>query len=184
MKTKKVRAIVYTALTAAILCVVAPISVPIPFTQVPVSLTILILCLMCYLAGWKCTFIAYCIYFVLGAVGLPVFSNFMGGLSKIAGPTGGYIIGFFLMIPIAGICIEKAKGKYARIFLPIAGMAIGIAVSHLFGMIWFAIIQKTTIAAAFTMCSLPFIPFELIKIGICVAIGTPLRRRLDNLQIQ
>ena len=86
---KKAKTIVYTAITAAALCILAPMSIPLPFTPIPISLTILVLCLSCYLTNYKITLIAYSTYVVLGMIGLPVFSGFPGGIGKIAGPTGG-----------------------------------------------------------------------------------------------
>ncbi len=180
MNSQRVRSIVRISLAAAILCILAPISIPIPFTSIPVSLTILILCLLCYLVGYKTTLIAYIVYFILGIVGLPVFSNFSGGLAKIAGPTGGYIIGFFFLIIIAGPCIEKANGRYKIIVIPIIGMLLGVIISYLFGAIWYVLSLKTSIWAALTICVFPFIPFDIIKIILCAAIGNPLRKRLQT----
>ena len=85
-------AMVVTALMAAVTCILAPLSVPIG--PVPISLTNFAIYLSLYLLDWKKGTLSYLIYLLLGLVGLPVFSGFTGGLAKLAGPTGGYIIGW------------------------------------------------------------------------------------------
>ena len=86
--------ITMTALMAAVTCILAPLSIPIG--PVPISFTNLAIYLSLYLLGWKRGTISYLIYLLIGLIGLPVFSGFTGGVGKLAGPTGGYIIGFSL----------------------------------------------------------------------------------------
>lgn len=103
---------VVTALMAAVTCILAPLSVPIG--PVPISLTNFAIYLSLYLLDWKKGTLSYLIYLLLGLVGLPVFSGFTGGLAKLAGPTGGYIIGFIPMAIIAGIVIDKFTNHGTR----------------------------------------------------------------------
>ena len=77
-------AMVVTALMAAVTCILAPLSVPIG--PVPISLTNFAIYLSLYLLDWKKGTLSYLIYLLLGLVGLPVFSGFTGGPSKLAGP--------------------------------------------------------------------------------------------------
>ena len=93
--------ITMTALMAAVTCILAPLSIPIG--PVPISFTNLAIYLSLYLLGWKKGTVSYLIYLLMGFVGLPVFSGFTGGPAKLAGPTGGYIIGFIVMAVIAGL---------------------------------------------------------------------------------
>ena len=86
--------ITITALMTAVTCILAPMSIPIG--PVPISFTNLAIYLSLYLLGWKRGTISYLIYLLIGLVGLPVFSGFTGGPAKLAGPTGGYIIGFIV----------------------------------------------------------------------------------------
>ena len=88
----KTYALAMTALMAAVTCVLAPMAIPIG--PVPISLTNLAIYLSLYLLGWKWGTASYVVYMLIGMVGVPVFSGFTGGLGKLAGPTGGYIIGF------------------------------------------------------------------------------------------
>ena len=107
-----------TALMAAVTCVLAPMSIPIG--PVPISFTNLAIYLSLYLLDWKKGTLSYLIYLLLGLVGLPVFSGFTGGLAKLAGPTGGYIIGFIPMAIIAGIVIDKFSGNVPNAFQQLA----------------------------------------------------------------
>lgn len=88
------------SLLDAVLCILAPLSIPIG--PVPISLTNLVLYFFVIIVGTRRTSIAFVIHMLLGAVSLPVFSGFAGGFGKLVGPTGGYIIGFLPMIILMG----------------------------------------------------------------------------------
>ena len=96
-----------TALMTAVLCIFGPMVLPIPVSPVPISLTNLVLYFMVYILGMKASLMSFCLYLLLGAVGLPVFSGFAGGLGKLAGPTGGYLLGFVFMTLAAGFMVER-----------------------------------------------------------------------------
>ena len=78
----------------AVTCILGPFSIPLPFSPVPISFTNLAVYLTVYVLGMKFGTISFITYLLLGAVGLPVFSAFTGGIGKLAGPTGGYLIGY------------------------------------------------------------------------------------------
>ena len=123
------------ALMTAVMCILGPMALPLPVSPVPISLTNLVLYFMIYILGTKLSLISLGIYLLLGAVGLPVFSGFAGGLGKLAGPTGGYLLGFVFMTIISGFAVERFPGR------PVicgAGMILGTAVCYLFGTVWLA----------------------------------------------
>ena len=93
------------ALMTAVMCILGPMALPLPVSPVPISLTNLVLYFMIYILGTKLSLISLGIYLLLGAVGLPVFSGFAGGLGKLAGPTGGYLLGFVFMTIISGFAV-------------------------------------------------------------------------------
>jgi len=111
MNDKKITAyqMAVTALMAAVMCVLGPLSIPIG--AVPISLTNFVICMTVWLLGAKLGTLSVAVYLALGAVGLPVFSGYGAGLAKLAGPTGGYLIGFLPMAFIGGLFIEKSKGQ-------------------------------------------------------------------------
>ncbi|MDO4622836.1 MAG: biotin transporter BioY [Eubacteriales bacterium] len=169
----KVKTLTTCALFAALMCICGPLSIPIG--PVPVSLTNLVIYFAVVILGTKNSFISYLVYLLLGLVGLPVFSGFQGGVGKLAGPTGGYLIGFILMIPICGIIIENCKRKAVPSIL---GMVLGTAVAYAFGTIWFVFLMKCEVSYALTLCVWPFVPFDLIKIVLAVLIGGKIRKQL------
>ncbi len=141
--------ITMTALMAAVTCILAPLSIPIG--PVPISFTNLAIYLSLYLLGWKKGTISYLIYLLLGLVGLPVFSGFTGGPAKLAGPTGGYIIGFIVMAVIAGLVIDNCH----KPLIQLVGMIAGTIVCYLFGTVWFCIVADSTFKAALGNFLLP-----------------------------
>ena len=128
--TKKLstRKLVLIALMTAITCIFAPMAIPIPVSPVPISLTNLVIMISIYVLGFKDATISYIVYLLLGLVGLPVFSGFTGGLGKLAGPTGGYLIGFIFLALISGLFVDKFPKN--RI-LAVAGMIVIISSGYL-----------------------------------------------------
>ena len=177
MKDKKLTTyqMAVTALMAAVMCVLGPLSVPIG--AVPISLTNLVICLTVWLLGAKFGTLSVAVYLLIGAVGIPVFSGYGAGLAKLAGPTGGYLIGFLPMAFIGGLVIEKTKGNPVLSGL---GLIAGIAVSYAFGTAWFVYQMQCELSYALAVCVYPFIAFDLAKVVISCLIGTLLRKRLEQ----
>ena len=177
LQKNKTYALTATALMTAVTCILAPLSVPIG--PVPISLTNFVIFLSLYLLGWKKGTLSLLVYLLLGLAGLPVFSGFAGGISKLAGPTGGYIIGFIPMAIVAGIIIDKSHQRWIQI----VAMIIGTAICYAFGTVWFCFQSGYTVAAALAVCVIPFIPADLIKIVIVTIIGPMIRKRLGTVII-
>ena len=169
-------------LMAAVTCVLAPLSIPIG--PVPISLTNLVLYFSIYLLGTKNSLISYVIYLLLGLVGLPVFSGFTGGPAKLAGPTGGYLIGFLLMIFLAGLFINHGKTtgytKARRRAFDLTGMILGTAAVYAVGTVWLSIQSGMDPRAALFAGVIPFLPGDAIKIILALFEG----RKLRNLMLR
>lgn len=174
------RQLVLIALMTAITCIFAPLSIPIPVSPVPISLTNLVLLISVYILGWEYATFSFLIYLLLGAVGLPVFSGFAGGLGKLAGPTGGYLIGFIFMTIIAGLFVDHFPNN--RILI-IIGMVLATAVTYAFGTAWLAFQMNQTFIAALSIGVIPYLPGDTVKIIIAVIVGPLLKARLKNISI-
>ena len=167
------------AIMTAVMCILAPLSVPIG--PVPISLGTLVLYFSVVILGTQSAFISCLLYLLLGAVGLPVFTGFTGGLAKIAGPTGGYMLGYLFLILISGIFIERFTGelkgfrKKAAVFI---AMAIGTAVLYAFGLAWFCRISGMNASAALALTVYPFIPLDIVKMILAASAGPVIRERL------
>lgn len=171
----KTKELTLTALMAAIICVLGPLSVPLPFSPVPISLTMIGIYLAVYAVGmWKGT-VAFIVYLLLGVVGLPVFSGFTGGPAKLAGPTGGYLIGFIFTALISGYFIDR---WWKNRILSGVGMILGIAVAYLFGTVWLAYGAGMTFAQALAAGVIPYVGFDLVKIVVLVIVGPELKKAL------
>lgn len=171
--------LVLIALITAITCILAPLSVPIPVSPVPISLTNLVLLVSIYILGWKDATISFLVYLLLGSAGLPVFSGFSGGLAKLTGPTGGYLVGFIFMTILSGLFVEHSAGKRS---LTVVGMILGTAVAYLFGTAWLAFQMELPFTAALSIGVLPYLPGDTAKIIIAMILGPILRSRISSVR--
>lgn len=163
------------SLMTALLCILGPIAIPVG--AVPISFTNFVIYLAIYLLGTKLGTLSCCIYLLAGMAGLPVFSGYSGGLTKLAGPTGGYLMGFLFLAIISGIFIHKYSGKTGW---AIFGMGIGTLTAYLFGTIWFQFQTNCTLWYALTICVFPFLIFDAIKIVLAAKMGMLLRHTLQK----
>ena len=159
----------------ALIAICAWITIP---SAVPFTMQTFAVFLTCGLLGGKRGTIAVIIYLLLGAIGLPVFSGFAGGLGHMMGPTGGYMIGFIFTALIMWLA-ERLWGT-GRIAL-ISSMALGLLICYAFGTAWFInVYTKNTgpvgIATALSWCVFPYIIPDALKI----ALAALLIRRLKN----
>lgn len=170
----KTKSMVLIALMAAVTCVLAPLSIAIPVSPVPISLTTLVLFFSAYILGMRDCTISYLIYLLLGLAGLPVFSGFTGGAGKLMGPTGGYLIGFIFTCLICGWTFDHSRGRW----MDFIGMLAGTAVCYLFGTVWLALQAGLSFKAALGAGVIPFIPGDLAKILIALLVAPEIVKRL------
>ncbi len=178
-KSFNVYQIVFIGIMSAVICILGPLSFPIGV--IPVSLTNLAIYFVLYILGMKKGTLSYIIYMLIGLAGIPVFSGFSGGPSKLLGPTGGYLIGFMFMALIAGFFIDKFFDKW---YLCIIGMVLGTAVCYVFGTIWLSYQANMSIGAALFAGVIPFIPGDLIKIIVAAYLGPQIRTRLVRAKLR
>lgn len=167
--------VVYIGLSAALIAICSWISIPLP--TVPITLQTMGVVLIASLFGAKRGTIATVIYIVLGAIGVPVFAGFSGGLGSLTGPTGGYIIGFIFTAVIVGVTADKTNKLWALI----VSMVIGILVCYVFGTAWFAYVYAKTSDAQPLMtilgwCVFPFLLPDAVKIVIAAILTNRLKK--------
>ncbi|HOO04949.1 MAG TPA: biotin transporter BioY [Ruminococcus sp.] len=171
--------IVLTALMAVIMAVCSWISIP---TEVPFTLqTFAVFCALLLLGG-RNGFFSVLVYILLGAVGIPVFAGFSGGMGVILGTTGGYIVGF-LLLALTYWLAEKipVKGTAPRIAVAVIAMIIGTALCYAFGTFWFMHVYAKKVEAisletALKWCVIPFIPVDLIKLAVAVPLCESIKK--------
>lgn len=178
MKTKTISTadLCMIALFTAVIAIMAQISIPMPL-GVPMTMQTFAITLAAVVLGAKRSALSSLIYVLLGAVGLPVFSAFTGGIQSLIGPTGGFIISFPIMAFIIGLGVDKCKNNKAGfVICLIAGTLVNYAV----GVAMFCVLMNSTISAAFAACVLPFIPTAVIKAVLASVIGLAMRKRLGS----
>ena len=186
--SSKIQNICYIAVFTAIICVLSQISIPMP-AGVPMTLQTLIIPLAGIVAGKKRGTISTLLYLLMGAVGIPVFAGFSGGLSSLLGMTGGFLISFPVLSFTAGLGDELGikfshlnnnKNMPIYYLYLVSSLVIGATINYVFGTIWFMVLTKSSFIYAFTACVLPFIGTAIVKI-IIVAIAAPeLKKRLNK----
>ena len=167
----RTKQMVLIALMTAVTCVLGPLSIPLPFSPVPISLTNFAIFLAIFVLGMKNGTISFIIYLLLGAVGVPVFSSFRGGFQVLAGPTGGYLIGFIFLALIMGFALDHFDRKLVP---TIIGMIIGMAVCYAFGTVWLAKLLSLSFKEGLMMGVIPYLPGDAAKIIIAAIVGPKL----------
>lgn len=175
LTTNKTKTMAIIGVMTAITCILGPLSIPIPVSPVPISLTNLAVYFAVYVLGMKRGTISYLVYLLIGLIGVPVFSAFSGGPGKLFGPTGGYLIGFIFMALICGFFIDKWETKRYMHFI---GMVLGTIVCYIFGTAWLAYVAGMGFEAALAAGVIPYIPGDLAKIVIALLAGLVIRKQL------
>lgn len=172
------RNIAFIGMSVALMAICSWISIP---ATIPFTLQTFAIFITLYILGFRDGSIAIITYITLGVIGVPVFSNFGGGLGVLMGPTGGYILGF---IPICLVYFLFEVITKKAIWGRIVSSIIGLAVCYFVGTVWFLVVYNNindmTITNALMLCVVPFIIPDLIKIFLGLFISIKLNKVLDN----
>ena len=173
---------IYIALFGILIGICSWITIPgpLPFTlqTFGVFLTVSVL-------GGKRGTAAVLLYIFMGLIGLPVFSGFQGGIGVILGPTGGYIVGFIFSALVMWI-YETLTPK--NIFTQSLSMITALLVCYIFGTLWYIIIfsgdsQDISVMTVISLCVIPFVIPDIIKIALVLFLGKRLRLILTRSQM-
>lgn len=167
MKYKK---LIICALFTALNAIFSQISIPIG--PIPINLATLSVLCSATLLGPGLGALSQIIYLLLGAFGLPVFSFMKGGLGVLAGPTGGYIVGYVLAAFVTGFIIQKFKFNIRIILLALCS---GYITYTALGTIWYIYSANVNILQAILVCVLPFIVGDALKIAAACLLTIRLR---------
>ena len=174
-KRNATRRLTLCALFVALTAVCAQLTIPIG--AVPVSLSLLPVLLCAALLPLPDALLSMLAYLLLGAIGLPIFSNLSGGLGKLLGPTGGYILGYLPCAAVIGILIRKSDSFPIRCL----AMILGVLACYAFGTVWFMVSRQVTLLSALSVCVLPFLPFDAVKIALAAFLAGRLKAVLGRL---
>ncbi|MHA6261080.1 biotin transporter BioY [Sporosarcina sp. CAU 1771] len=171
----KLRMMIISALFAAIIGVLAQVTVPLPL--VPITGQTLAIGLAATILGSRYGTLSVLVYLSLGAIGLPVFAQMKGGLGILFGPTGGYLIGFIPTAFVIGYILEKTKFNMKNALI---ANIIGTFIALIFGTAWLMFSANLSWAAAFAGGFAPFIIVGLLKAGMAAWAGIAVRNRLKS----
>ena len=177
VRKKRLVAALEISLMSALTVVSSWISIP---TSPPITLQLFAILLSLYLLGGRGGVVTVVLYLSIGALGLPVFSGFSGGVGYILGASGGYLFGFLFGAVIYWI-LEKPLSflKHYKIILS----AILIIIVYIFGTLWFALVyasgSASGIFALLSVCVLPYIIPDAAKLVLALAIYERLKIHLN-----
>ena len=183
LSPQRLTTIISLGVFAALIAVGSYISIPLPFSPVPVSLqTLFVLLSGLFLGPVKGT-LAVVLYLVLGSAGLPVFAGGTSGIARILGPTGGYLVGFipgaflagfFYRLSSMGSCASETRETVPRLRIVVsAGVAalLGTMGIYLLGVSWLKIQNQLTWNLALTYGLVPFLVGDGVKILVAAALA-------------
>lgn len=186
----KTTMLILCGIFAAVTAICSLITIPLGFTPVPINLGTLAVFLTGGVLGKKYGTLSMTVYVLLGAAGVPVFSGFRGGLGVLAGPTGGYIIGYIAAVLVIGLLADRISYRFvnsegrpgrSRISATVSyavAMIAGLLICYAFGTAWFMISTSTPLWAALISCVFPFLPGDAIKIAAAAILTARLKPAL------
>lgn len=145
----------------------AHIAIPLPFTPVPLTLQTLFVILSGAFLGAVEGGASQLSYLILGIAGLPVFAGGAFGLSRLFGPTGGYLIGFVVASYFLGWFLKRENTSWGKTLTGILG---ALLILYSLGVLQLALVMKVSLQKAFLLGVLPFMPGEAAKMVLAVLI--------------
>jgi len=173
-KKFSIRDFCFIGVFAAIIAALTLVSIPMP-NGVAMTLQTFAIALAGIVLGAKKGTIATIVYILLGAVGLPIFSGFRGGLSVLVGPTGGFILSFPIIAVLSGI------GSKTNKIIPLyVGIVSGALINYLCGILMFMVVTSANLYGALAACVIPFIITDSIKIIMAGLLGKQIKAALEK----
>lgn len=175
-RSGQIRDMAYVALFAVLMAVCSWISVP---TLIPFTMQTFALFLCFCLLGGRRTALAVLVFLLMGAVGLPVFSGFTGGVGHLFSATGGFLLGFLAGALVMWL-LERLLGRNG--WAVVLSMAAGLAVCYAFGAAWLLLVYAqgaggAGLGAVLLVYVVPYVVPDLVKLALALL----LRRRLAPL---
>ncbi len=168
--SNQLRMMVYASLFAALTAVGAFLALPIG--PVPIVLQNMFVFLAGLLLGSRWGLASVGVYLLAGAVGLPVFAGGLGGLGRLIGPTGGYLIGYLPTVFIIGKIAHNARPRWMT---DVVAMICGTLVLYACGVLWLKIVSGMSLSKTLALGMYPFLVGDALKIVAAAAIAKALR---------
>jgi biotin transport system substrate-specific component len=169
--------ITLTALFAALIAAGTFISIPLPFSPVPIVLQNLFAVLSGLVLGPVSGGAAVAVYLAAGAIGAPVFAGASGGFVHLLGPTGGFLYGYFLAAVTAGLIAGRPKaGIKTPVWRIIVAAAAGFLIVYAPGLLQFKAAAGLSWGGTLIAGCLPFLPGDAVKAALAVLVSARFRK--------
>lgn len=168
-RKRRLRDMGLSAMMAAFLCVLSPITIP--AGALPVTLSVFALFLTASLLPFRIAFSATAVYLAVGALGLPVFSSFTGGLFAFVSPSGGFLWGYLPAVFVVSLLCRKSSAVFFA-------QLLGLLVLYAFGLLGFCVLTDASFSEGVTAVVLPFLLPDALKIAAVLAMHRLLHRRM------
>ena len=172
----KTRDMTLIAVMAALICAAGPLTIP--AGPIPLSLATLAVYLAGSILGRKKGTLAVGLYLIIGIIGVPVFSGFSGGFQKLAGVTGGYLAGYLPCAYLSGMGgeLREKTGWWFHTLM----MVIGTVILYAVGTAVFMLHTGNALGAALSLCVIPFLPGDTVKIAAAAFLTVPVRKAIHH----
>lgn len=168
--SSKIKKLATIRMLVALISVISQLSIPMP-GMVPLTLQIFAIAFVGYFLGCKYATVTVCTYILIGAIGVPVFASFKGGIAALFGYTGGFIWGFLIVAIMCGIFADRAK-------LAISLGIISVLIAHLIGVSQYMIVARVDFFKGFLLVSCPYILKDIILIPIAFSVAKKLKKHI------
>ncbi len=147
---------------SALVAGLAQVAIPLPFTPVPLTGQTFGVLLVGALLGGTRGGLAILVYLAEGAVGLPVFASGGAGLARLAGPTGGYLVGFLFAAFVVGFLAKRGWDR--NVWRASLAMLVGNALIYAVGLPWLSLFVGAQKALLLGLC--PFVVGDCVKLAL------------------
>ena len=154
----------FALLTAA----AAQITIPLPWTPVPLTGTTFAVLLAGAALGWRAGAASQILYNALALAGLPFYQDGQSGWTYATGATGGYLVGFVVAAAVVGFLAERGQDRTLATSVP--AMLAGTAVIYVFGVLWLGHVLEASAVTALELGMLPFVIGDSVKLAIAGAL--------------
>ena len=178
------KSLVTIGMFAAVLVILSQVQIQLP-SGIPITLQTFAIALVGYTLGKEMGIATVFLYILLGAIGIPVFAGFKGGLEAILGYTGGFIIGFPFMAYLCGMresyFIKFNLKKNVRFFISLLLGLIGLMIVHILGTMQYSKLAELEFLEGLLVVSLPFLIKDIVSIVAALYLGDIIKDRIKKM---
>ena len=165
---------------SAFVALCARVTMPLPFTPVPLTLQNFGVLLVALLLGPRRAGVAMLAYLAEGAAGLPVFNpTGVGGIAQLFGPTGGFLMAYPVVALMAGFFVSarRTTASHRSYFAQaLLGCTLAELVLFTLGAAWLVLLTHATLSIALSSAVLPFLPGDVLKIAAAAGCAAGIAR--------